>query len=73
MMFNGDIVVREVTLPPGVHGAVREDPDGIVNVYINDQDCREEKLKTLRHELRHYELHHIGSGKTVRAMETEAG
>ena len=43
------------------------------NVYINDQDCREEKLKTLRHELRHYELHHIGSGKTVRAMENEAG
>ena len=72
MIFNGDVVIRVVSLPSGVHGSIREDPDGITNIYINACDSQEEKIKTLRHELRHYKLRHIGSGKTVRMMETEA-
>ena len=73
MIFNGDIVIREVALPPGVHGSIREDPDGIVNIYINSCDTQEEKLKTLHHELRHHKLHHLGSGKSIQTMEIEAG
>ncbi len=71
MIFDGDIVVREVSLPYGIHGSIRESPDGIVNIYINADDTQEEKLKTLLHELKHYKLHHIGSGKSARTMEKE--
>ena len=72
MIFDGYVVIREVDLPPGVHGAIREDPDGIANIYINAADPDEEKRKTLKHEMRHYKLKHIGSGKTLRLMEDEA-
>lgn len=73
MIFNGDIVIREVPLPLGVHGAIMEDPDGIANIYINAEDSQEEKFKTLCHELKHYKLHHVGSEKPVHIMEDEAG
>ena len=72
MTFNGDIVIRVVSLPNGIHGSIREDPDGIANIYINADDSQEEKMKTLYHELRHYKLRHIGSGKPVSVMEHEA-
>ena len=72
MQFNGDICIREVALPAGVHGAIMESPDGIANIYINQRDPEEEKRKTLRHELRHYVLGHIGSGKRLSVIESEA-
>lgn len=70
--FDGYVVIREVPLPPGVHGAIRLDPDGIANIYINSRDPEEERRKTLRHEIKHYELKHIGSGKPLSMMEAEA-
>ena len=72
MVFDGEVCVREVDLPPGVCGMIRESPDGIVNIYINARLSYEEKLKTYNHEMRHHTLHHIGSGKTVQQMESEA-
>lgn len=71
-MKDPEYIVREVPLPPGVHGIVREDPDGLANIYINAADPEEEKLKTLEHELRHYRLRHLSSGKTLRQIEREA-
>lgn len=72
MTFDGRVVIREVQLPPGVHGAIMEDPDGIANIYINELDPEEEKRKTLRHEMRHFTLGHLGSGRPLRLMEAEA-
>ncbi len=72
MSFDGDVVVREVDLPPGVHGMIQEDPDGVANIYINLHDSWEERQKTLRHEMAHYRLGHLGSGKPVALMEEEA-
>lgn len=72
MTFDGDVCVREVNLPPGVFGAIRESPDGVTNIYISSCLSFEEKRKTYRHEMRHYRLKHIGSQKSVRQMENEA-
>lgn len=72
MTFDGDVCVREVDLPPGVFGAIRESPDGVTNIYISSRLSFEEKKKTYRHEMRHYRLKHIGSKKTVYQMEKEA-
>lgn len=72
MSFDGDVVVREVELPPGVHGMIQEDPEGVTNIYINERDSWEERQKTLQHELEHHHLGHLGSGKPVRMMEAEA-
>ncbi len=67
-----DIIVREISLPHGVHGMIKEDPDGMSNIYINQHDSFEEKRRTLRHELRHHRLRHLGSGRTLRQIEKEA-
>ena len=72
MQYRGEIIIREVPLPRGIHGALREDPDGNANIYVNQYDPIEERRKTVDHELRHYRLGHIGSGKTVTQIEKEA-
>lgn len=72
MTFDGEVCVREVDLPPGVCGAIRESPDGVMNIYISSRLTFEEKRKTYRHEMRHFRLGHIGSLKLVRQMEKEA-
>jgi len=72
MTFDGEVCVREVDLPPGVFGAIRESPDGVTNIYISARLSYEEKRKTYMHEIRHHNLHHIGSGKSVHQMEMEA-
>ncbi|MBR3334325.1 MAG: ImmA/IrrE family metallo-endopeptidase [Clostridia bacterium] len=72
MRYFGEIIIREVPLPRGVHGALREDPEGNANIYVNQHDPIEERRKTVAHELRHYRLGHIGSGKPVHQIEKEA-
>lgn len=72
MSFDGYIIVREVALPYGVHGMTKEDPDGLFNIYVNESDSREEREKTLRHELNHCMMGHIGSGRPVYELEEEA-
>ena len=72
MTFDGEVCVREVDLPPGVCGAIRESPDGVTNIYLSARLSYEEKRKTYRHEMRHYHLKHIGSRKSVQQMEAEA-
>ena len=72
MQYRGEIIIREVSLPHGVHGALREDSEGNANIYVNRLDSFEERRKTVDHELRHYRLGHIGSGKPVRQIEKEA-
>lgn len=71
MQYRGEIIIREVPLPHGVHGVLREDPEGNANIYVNQCDPIEERRKTVAHELRHYRLGHIGSGKPVRQIEKE--
>ena len=72
MTFDGDVCVREIPLPAGVHGAIRESPDNVCNIYINQNDPMEVRRKTLEHEMAHFRLGHLGSGKTLRIMEDEA-
>ncbi len=72
MTYDDGIIIREISLPSGVHGMIKEDPDGLANIYINASDPEEEKKRTLRHELRHYRLRHLSSGKTLRQIEREA-
>lgn len=67
-----DCIIRETPLPPGIHGMIKESPDGYANIYINQSDPEEEKLKTLRHELRHYRLGHLRFEKSIAEMEAEA-
>lgn len=72
MTFDGEVCVREIDLPSGVAGAIRESPDGVTNIYLNSRYTFEERRKAYKHEMRHYKLRHIGSGKSVRQMEHEA-
>ena len=72
MNFDGYVVIREVSLPSGIHGAIREDPDGIANIYLNESDSEEEKRRTLNHEMRHYQKGHLGSEKPISTIEEEA-
>ena len=71
MIFD-DYIVRETPLPPGIHGMIKESPDGYANIYLNQADSEEEKRKTLRHELKHYRLGHLTFKKPVAEMEAEA-
>lgn len=71
MSFDGDVVIREVPLPPGVHGSIEEDPDGIANIYINEHDSYEERMRTLNHEMGHHRLGHLHSMESVEMMESE--
>lgn len=70
-MKDPEYIVREVPLPPGVHGIVREDPDGLANIYINAADPEEEKMKTLEHELLHVRLDHLHTSLPCYLQEME--
>lgn len=65
-------IIREVDLPPGVHGVVRIDGDGVANIYLSLRDSDEEKKKTIKHEVNHVRFGHVASGLDVREMEQEA-
>lgn len=71
MSFDGEVVIREVDLPPGVHGMIQEDPDGVANIYINLHDSWEERQKTLKHEMDHIRFGHLCSELPVTMMEEE--
>lgn len=54
LVYNHDYVIREVQLPPYVHGAVVLDEDDRANIYINANDPEDRKWKlTIVHELDH--------------------
>lgn len=72
MRIDGDAIIREVPLPSGIHGMIKEDPDGYANIYLNGKDPEEKKKKTLEHELRHYRLGHLHLNEPLRQKENEA-
>ena len=41
MRIDGDAIIREVPLPSGIHGMIKEDPDGYANIYLNGKDPEE--------------------------------
>ena len=57
----------------GVPGAIAENTDGTVNIYINTLYCREKQTRALRHELRHLAKNHFhAENMTVFEKELEA-
>lgn len=53
MLTDGDFLVRMVSLPGSIHGALREDPDGFGNIYINDALAPDARRLAFAHEIRH--------------------
>lgn len=71
-MKTDGVFVRLIPLPATVHGCVRPNDDGTFSVYINSNDSESVRRDTLRHELRHIDLGHFWSDKTIAEMEREA-
>ena len=62
-------LVRLMDLEPGVSGLISVDETGFVNIYINARLSYEERLRALRHELRHYYREDLYSDVDIREVE----
>lgn len=62
-------LVRLIDLEPGARGAIQVDETGFVNIYINARLSHEERVKALRHELRHYYRDDLHSEAGIREVE----
>lgn len=71
-MSENRVFVRLLPLPDTVRGCVRPNDDGTFSVYLNARDDEKMRRETLSHELRHVELGHFYSEKSVAEMELEA-
>lgn len=74
MSDNQDInyFVHMVKLPPSCYGLVRENEDNTYAVLVNRNIPREKQQETVKHELEHIRLGHLGDDrKTVAQKELE--
>lgn len=49
----GDISVRLIPMPTRQHAACVVDGDGYCNIYLNQNDTREQNIEAFQHELEH--------------------
>lgn len=66
---NMDYVIREVQMPPGIHGAIMYDDENRANIYINSNDTPERQLQAIWHELRHMVNEDMTNGRPIREIE----
>ena len=67
-----EIIVRYIDVPVDLKGAVKEDPDGNYNIYINARQSWAQQLETYYHEEAHARLGHLQSDKPIEEIEEEA-
>lgn len=69
-MYDGEYRVCMVHFPTGdVTGAIREDSDGFVTIYIEDQLAPEARLTKLMHEIKHMKNDDLNNSQDIREVE----
>lgn len=64
--------IRLVDLPPGIGGAVMEDEDGYLSIYINSRHGYYAQLDDLDHELAHIENDDLHNNDPIEVIESRA-
>ena len=67
-----DSIVRLIDLPPGIGGAVMEDEEGFINIYINARHGHNAQIVDLEHEIVHVENNDLHSSEDILTIETRA-
>lgn len=71
-MYDGEYRVCMVHFPTGdVTGAIREDSDGFITIYIDDQLSPEARLSKFLHEIKHMFNDDLHNSKDIREAEGE--
>ena len=65
-------IVRLIDLPPGIGGAIMEDEDGFVSIYINSRHGYDAQLDDLDHELTHVLNDDLHNDDDIRTIEARA-
>jgi hypothetical protein len=65
-------IVRLIDLPPGIGGAVMEDENGFISIYINARHGHYAQLDDLDHELAHIEHDDIHNSDPIEVIESRA-
>ena len=64
--------IRLVDLPPGIGGAVMEDEDGYLSIYVNSRHGYYAQLDDLDHELAHIENDDLHNDDPIEVIESRA-
>ena len=67
-----DAIVRLIDLPPGIGGAVMEDEDGFVSIYVNARHGHYAQLDDLDHEIAHIENDDLHNDDSIEVVEARA-
>lgn len=67
-----DAIVRLIDLPPGIGGAVMEDEDGFVSIYVNARHGHYAQLDDLDHEIAHIENDDLHNDDPIEVIEARA-
>ena len=67
-----DAIVRLIDLPPGIGGAVMEDEDGFVSIYVNARHGHYAQLDDLDHEIAHIENDDLHNDDPIEVVEARA-
>jgi hypothetical protein len=70
MLTDGEYRVYMVNFPGDIKGAMREDADGFISVYINDWLSPKAKKAAFLHEIRHAERGDLSNNLTIREAES---
>jgi len=65
-------IVRLIDLPPGIGGAVMEDENGFVSIYVNARHGHYAQLDDLEHEIAHIENDDLHSEESIGTIEARA-
>lgn len=67
-----DAIVRLIDLPHGIGGAVMEDEDGFVSIYVNARHGHYAQLDDLNHEITHVENNDLHNDDPIEVIEARA-
>ena len=67
-----DAIVRLIDLPPGIGGAVMEDEDGYLSIYVNARHGHYAQLDDLDHEIAHIENDDLHNDDPIEVIESRA-
>lgn len=67
-----DAIVRLIDLPHGIGGAVMEDEDGFVSIYVNARHGHYAQLDDLDHEITHVENNDLHNDDPIEVIEARA-
>ena len=67
-----DAIIRLIDLPPGIGGAVMEDEEGFISIYVNARHGHYAQLDDLDHELAHIEHDDLHNDDPIEVIESRA-